>query len=99
LQANEGLLAKEERWEQSAECRNADPGIFFYKENEAEARHICQRCEVREECLEFALYHHIQYGIWGGLDETERKTLRRRHQRRRNHASHAQNELGPEIEE
>lgn len=81
---NEGLLAKREAWEDEASCKNMKPEIFFDRISEQSARLICSGCEVREECLEFALKHNIQYGIWGGLDEKERKELRRRMQRKHN---------------
>lgn len=80
--ANEGLLAKREHWEDAALCKDMDPNVFFRRDHEDQARLLCSKCEVRDECLEFALKHNVQYGIWGGLDETERKTLRRRLRKR-----------------
>jgi WhiB family redox-sensing transcriptional regulator len=35
-------------------------------------------CDVRAECLEYALLHDERFGIWGGLSERERRRLRRR---------------------
>jgi len=43
---------------------------------EQEAIFICQPCPIREQCLEWALYHE-QYGIWGGTTEWQRKVMRR----------------------
>jgi WhiB family transcriptional regulator, redox-sensing transcriptional regulator len=42
---------------------------------EADAKGICLGCDVREECLEYALSIREPHGIWGGLNENERKLL------------------------
>ena len=42
-----------------------------------EAKKICLGCEVRHECLEYALAHDERFGIWGGLSERERRRLKR----------------------
>lgn len=39
---------------------------------------MCATCEVREECLEYALANDERFGIWGGLSERERRKLKRR---------------------
>lgn len=76
-------------WQERAACREADPELFFSPEveyaqqrldREAEAKAICARCPVRTDCLEFRLADERQTdgGIWGGLDEYERWTLRKR---------------------
>ncbi|MES8969273.1 WhiB family transcriptional regulator, partial [Cutibacterium acnes] len=39
---------------------------------------ICESCEVRQECLEYALANDERFGIWGGLSEMERRRLRKR---------------------
>jgi WhiB family redox-sensing transcriptional regulator len=46
-------------------------------ERELVAKRICASCGVREECLEAALARHESYGIWGGLNEFERRGLLR----------------------
>jgi WhiB family redox-sensing transcriptional regulator len=46
------------------------------------AKAVCAACPVQIECLTFALETHQAYGIWGGCDEDERRTLRRQQQRR-----------------
>ena len=43
-----------------------------------EAKKICTGCEVKAECLEYALANDERFGIWGGLSERERRRLRRR---------------------
>jgi WhiB family redox-sensing transcriptional regulator len=43
-----------------------------------EAKKVCVSCEVRAECLEYALENDERFGIWGGLSERERRKLKRR---------------------
>jgi WhiB family redox-sensing transcriptional regulator len=42
-----------------------------------EPKKVCRACEVRAECLEYALEHDIRFGIWGGLSERERHRMKR----------------------
>ena len=42
-----------------------------------EAKEVCRGCEVRHDCLEFALQNGEKFGIWGGLSERERRRIRR----------------------
>ncbi|MDX6335165.1 MAG: WhiB family transcriptional regulator, redox-sensing transcriptional regulator, partial [Streptosporangiaceae bacterium] len=42
-----------------------------------EAKKVCRGCEVRVECLEYALEHDERFGIWGGLSERERRRMKR----------------------
>jgi WhiB family transcriptional regulator, redox-sensing transcriptional regulator len=67
-------------WQDLALCRETDPDAFFPEKGGAtrEAKRICSRCEVRGECLEYALAHDERFGIWGGLSERERRRLKRR---------------------
>ena len=50
----------------------------YRKGGSREAKRICTRCEVRAECLEYALGSDERFGIWGGLSERERRKLKRR---------------------
>lgn len=77
-------------WRDDAACRDEDPELFFpigttgiAHEQVNAAKRICARCPVQEECLEFALASNQDAGIWGGLTEDERRTLKRSRQRRR----------------
>ena len=75
-------------WQFHAACRGEDSSLFFapnYFERreqkearEAKAKAICVRCPVRAECLEYALRIREPHGIWGGLNELERRRLARR---------------------
>jgi WhiB family redox-sensing transcriptional regulator len=62
-------------------CAQTDPEAFFPEKggSSREAVRICQRCEVRPECLAYALAHDERYGVWGGLSERARRRLRRGH--------------------
>jgi WhiB family redox-sensing transcriptional regulator len=72
-------------WQDRALCRGADANLFFTpshleKQEEREAREalakaVCARCPVRRECLAFALATRESYGIWGGLNELERRHI------------------------
>lgn len=67
-------------WRADAACRDADTAIFFTEPGESPeaALAVCGRCEVRSECLQFALDNGENHGIWGGLSAHQRKQLRRR---------------------
>ena len=71
-------------WEELAACRGTDPELFFPVSTTGpsavqirQAKAICAGCPVRQPCLDYALATGQQFGIWGGLDETERRALRR----------------------
>lgn len=67
-------------WEERAACGRYDPEIFFgtTAADERRAKAICGTCPVLTECLVAALSTPIEFGVWGGLSERERRTLRRR---------------------
>lgn len=67
-------------WQQFALCAQTDPEAFFPEKggSSREAKSVCASCEVRGECLEYALENDERFGIWGGLSERERRRLRRR---------------------
>jgi len=66
-------------WQERALCAQTDPEAFFPEKGGStrEAKRICSGCEVRAECLEYALAQDERFGIWGGLSERERRRLRR----------------------
>lgn len=67
-------------WQAKALCAQSDPEAFFPEKGGStrEAKKICQGCEVRIQCLEYALANGERFGIWGGLSERERRKLFRR---------------------
>lgn len=66
-------------WQVDALCAQTDPEAFFPEKGGStrEAKRICDGCEVRSECLDYALGNDERFGIWGGLSERERRKLRR----------------------
>ena len=67
-------------WQDRALCAQTDPEAFFPEKvgSTREAKKVCRSCEVRAECLEYALEHDERFGIWGGLSERERRKLKKR---------------------
>ena len=67
-------------WQERALCAQTDPEAFFPEKGGStrEAKKVCTTCEVRTECLDYALAHDERFGIWGGLSERERRKLKRR---------------------
>ena len=66
-------------WAAQAACRTTDPDSLFVQgaaQNRAKA--ICVGCAVRTECLADALDNHVEFGVWGGMTERERRALLRR---------------------
>jgi WhiB family redox-sensing transcriptional regulator len=66
-------------WHDLANCRGADPDLFFPERGASTrtAKSICRQCAVRDECLEFAIISSEKFGIWGALSERERRKIRR----------------------
>ena len=66
-------------WQDRALCSQTDPEAFFPEKGGStrEAKRVCLGCEVRRECLEYALTHDERFGIWGGLSERERRRVKR----------------------
>lgn len=73
------LLGSVPEWQERALCAQTDPEAFFPEKGGStrEAKRICTRCEVKAQCLEFALAHDERFGIWGGLSERERRRAKR----------------------
>ena len=67
-------------WQERALCAQTDPEAFFPEKGGStrEAKRVCLSCDVRSQCLEYALAHDERFGIWGGLSERERRRLKRR---------------------
>ena len=69
-------------WHDRANCKGANAYLFFPERGASTrtAKGICRECQVRGECLEFALRSGEKFGIWGGLSERERRRVRRERQ-------------------
>jgi WhiB family redox-sensing transcriptional regulator len=76
LEPGEGELL----WQERALCAQTDPEAFFPEKGGStrEAKKVCLTCDVRSECLEYALANDERFGIWGGLSERERRKLKKR---------------------
>jgi WhiB family redox-sensing transcriptional regulator len=74
-------MQTEERadWRVNAACREQDPdGLFVRGKEQRKAKLVCIACPVRTECLAEALDGRIEFGVWGGMTERERRALLRR---------------------
>ncbi|HUJ64208.1 MAG TPA: WhiB family transcriptional regulator [Acidimicrobiales bacterium] len=79
------VLHAEELWQAKAACRGPQTSLFFPPSHferkddkelrESRAKAICSTCPVRRSCLEYALRIKEPHGIWGGLNEVERRSL------------------------
>jgi WhiB family redox-sensing transcriptional regulator len=78
-------------WQLHGACRGMDSAKFFHPEGErgaaraereAQAKAVCERCPVIEDCRRHALTVQEPYGIWGGLSESERDIMLRTGRRR-----------------
>ena len=68
-----------EDWTPRAACKSASPDQLFVRGAEQnKAKQVCQGCPVRTECLAEALDHQIEWDVWGGMTERERRALLRR---------------------
>lgn len=71
-------------WSKHAACRDVDPDVMFPvdKAGVFQAKERCRQCPVREQCLEHALAAREDHGVWGGLDEDERRRVLKARARR-----------------
>ncbi|KES03999.1 transcription factor WhiB [Streptomyces toyocaensis] len=74
-----------DNWRNIAACRTEDPDLFFPIGTSGpalmqaeQAKAVCRRCPVQEQCLQWALETGQSIGVWGGTNETERRALKRR---------------------
>jgi WhiB family redox-sensing transcriptional regulator len=72
-------------WRDQAACLNENPELFFpigttgpAVDQLDEAKQVCRTCPVRDSCLQWALETGVDHGVWGGLDEAERRSFKRR---------------------
>ena len=81
-------------WRHNAACLTEVPELFFPIGNTGpalaqieRAKQVCARCEVREQCLAWALEAGQDHGVWGGMSEEERRAIKRRKSRGRTRRS------------
>lgn len=69
-------------WMARSSCAGLDASMFYPGPDDAEelalAQQVCAGCEVRAECLEYALVMNEIHGVWGGVSATERRKMRGR---------------------
>ena len=67
-------------WQDRALCAQTDPEAFFPEKGQSpkDAKRVCLACEVRDECLQYALDNDERFGIWGGLSERQRRKLKKK---------------------
>lgn len=77
-------VAQAWEWQRRGHCRGMDSAVFFHPDGErglareiraAKAKTICRSCPVMVQCRRHALTAEEPFGIWGGLDETERHEI------------------------
>ncbi|HEY1645300.1 MAG TPA: WhiB family transcriptional regulator [Candidatus Saccharimonadales bacterium] len=70
-------MSDKNSWRSRAKCRGYDPD-FFHPEEGGDVdgnKKFCFGCPVIDECLEYALEHREQRGIWGGTSERQRRRI------------------------
>lgn len=67
-------------WSNRAACLGAEPELFFPVgiggaaiDEVTAAKAVCATCAVLDECREYALRTRQPFGVWGGLDEEQRR--------------------------
>jgi WhiB family redox-sensing transcriptional regulator len=72
-------VQSELEWQERALCAQTDPEAFFPEKGGStrEAKRVCMSCEVRVQCLDYALENDERFGIWGGLSERERRRVKK----------------------
>ena len=90
LAKSKGLKLMDMQWLNQSRCLNEDPELFFPVGNTGpavdqieQAKSVCRQCTVTAECLEYAIKENQDTGVWGGLSEDERKSLKRKYARAR----------------
>jgi WhiB family redox-sensing transcriptional regulator len=69
-------------WQEEAACQAQGNDIFFadpscQSKEIAQAKKVCKTCDVRWDCLQFAIKNDIAYGIWGGFTPSERTSYQK----------------------
>lgn len=65
-------------WMTDAVCASVDPECFFPRKGGSTrpAKTVCRGCDVKSDCLQYAIENEINWGVWGGLSERERRPLK-----------------------
>lgn len=68
----------DDSWRQEAHCRDTDTAAFYGAAKNV-ATDLCAECSVTWECFAFAATNDIGFGVWGGLETSQRRSLLRSH--------------------
>jgi WhiB family redox-sensing transcriptional regulator len=68
-----------EDWTDLARCKGKEDDMFPEATEQRRVRALCSGCPVRARCLAEALDNRIEWGVWGGMTERERRALLRKH--------------------
>lgn len=73
------MAAGAKQWAERGACRSSDPDALFVQgAAQNRAKSVCLGCVVRTECLADALDNRVEFGVWGGMTERERRALLKR---------------------
>jgi WhiB family redox-sensing transcriptional regulator len=72
------VMGWNENWAAVAACQGKSDALFVKGAEQNRAKQVCGGCSVRAECLAEALDNRIEWGVWGGMTERERRALLRR---------------------
>ncbi len=64
-------------WMQTGECNDKAPDVFFPSDGVGveKAKRVCETCDVKAVCLEYALKNRVDHGVWGGTSERQRRRM------------------------
>jgi WhiB family transcriptional regulator, redox-sensing transcriptional regulator len=83
LQMTQSIISATEAraaWVSNARCRSTDPDELFVRgAAQKKAAMICRHCPVITECAADALDNRIEFGVWGGMTERQRRALLKQH--------------------
>jgi len=74
------VTAEDRAWVANARCRDSDPDKLFVRgAAQRQAAAMCRHCPVMQECAADALDNKVEYGVWGGMTERQRRALLKDH--------------------
>lgn len=78
--APRAVPAEERAWVQQGLCKDADPDLLFVQgAAQRQAASLCRHCPVMQQCAADALDNQVEYGVWGGMTERQRRALLKQH--------------------
>ena len=78
--ARRAVEAEERAWVSKALCKDKDPDeLFVPGAAQRKAAAICRHCPVMQQCVADALDNQVEYGVWGGMTERQRRALLKQH--------------------